>query len=136
MSPVLFCTIIALGVINLISLAIMLVSPIDTTEEGFIDTLIYRRIFNRLKNTNTLGKTLLCIIVTPFTIVAQLIIFAFFILVAIGYYAVFGLAYIFAIDKTEVKYKFLSREFIDWLDERNKRREAKKNTQNKKENKK
>lgn len=136
MSPVLFCTIIALGVINLISLAIMLVSPIDTTEEGFIDTLIYRRIFNRLKNTNTLGKTLLCIIVTPFTIVAQLIIFAFFILVAIGYYAVFGLAYIFAIDKTEVKYKFLSREFIDWLDERNKRRKAKKNTQNKKENKK
>lgn len=136
MSPVLFCTIIALGVINLISLVIMLVSPIDTTEEGFIDTLIYRRIFNRLKNTNTLGKTLLCIIVTPFTIVAQLIIFAFFILVAIGYYAVFGLAYIFAIDKTEVKYKFLSREFIDWLDERNKRRETKKNTQNKKENKK
>lgn len=136
MSPVLFCTIIALGVINLISLVIMLVSPIDTTEEGFIDTLIYRRIFNRLKNTNTLGKTLLCIIVTPFTIVAQLIIFAFFILVAIGYYAVFGLAYIFAIDKTEVKYKFLSREFIDWLDERNKQREAKNNTQNKKENKK
>lgn len=136
MLSTLFYVIIALGVTNLISLVIMLVSPIDTTEEGFIDTLIYRRIFNRLKNTNTLGKTLLCIIVTPFTIVAQLIIFAFFILVAIGYYAVFGLAYIFAIDKTEVKYKFLSREFIDWLDERNKRRKAKKNTQNKKENKK
>lgn len=112
----------------------MLVSPIDTTEEGFIDTLIYRRIFNRLKNTNTLGKTLLCIIVTPFTIVAQLIIFVFFILVAIGYYAVFGLAYVFAIDKNKVKYEFLSSEFIDWLNERNKRREAKKNT--KKENKK
>lgn len=134
MSSVLFCTIIALGVINLISLVIMLVSPIDTTEEGFIDTLIYRRIFNRLKNTNTLGKTLLCIIVTPFTIVAQLIIFVFFILVAIGYYAVFGLAYVFAIDKNKVKYEFLSSEFIDWLNERNKRREAKKNT--KKENKK
>lgn len=134
MSPVLFYTIIALGVINFISLVIMLVSPIDTTEEGFIDTLIYRRIFNRLKNTNTLGKTLLCIIVTPFTIVAQLIIFVFFILVAIGYYAVFGLAYIFAIDKREVKYQFLSTEFIDWLDERNKRREAKNNI--KKENKK
>lgn len=126
MSPVLFCTIIALGVINLISLVIMLVSPIDTTEEELIDTLIYRRIFNRLKNTNTLGKTLLCIIVTPFTIVAQLIIFVFFILVAIGYYAVFGLAYIFAIDKREVKYQFLSTDFIDWLDERNKRRETKK----------
>ena len=133
MSPVLFCTIIALGVINLISLVIMLVSPIDTTEEELIDTLIYRRIFNRLKNTNTLGKTLLCIIVTPFTIVAQLIIFVFFILVAIGYYAVFGLAYVFAIDKNKVKYDFLSREFIDWLDERNKRREAKNNI--KKENK-
>lgn len=126
MSPVLFCTIIALGVINLISLVIMLVSPIDTTEEELIDTLIYRRIFNRLKNTNKLGKTLLCIIVTPFTIVAQLIIFVFFILVAIGYYAVFGLAYVFAIDKNKVKYDFLSREFIDWLDERNKRRETKK----------
>lgn len=126
MSPVLFCTIIALGVINLISLVIMLVSPIDTTEEELIDTLIYRRIFNRLKNTNKLGKTLLCIIVTPFTIVAQLIIFVFFILVAIGYYAVFGLAYIFAIDKREVKYQFLSTDFIDWLDERNKRRETKK----------
>ena len=127
MSSVLFCTIIALGVINFISLVIMLVSPIDTTEEGFIDTLIYRRIFNRLKNTNTLGKTLLCIIVTPFTIVAQLIIFVFFILVAIGYYAVFGLAYIFAIDKREVKYQFLSTEFIDWLDEHNKRRRVKNN---------
>ena len=126
MSPVLFCTIIALGVINFISLIIMLVSPIDTTEEGFIDTLIYRRIFNRLKNTNKLGKTLLCIIVTPFTVVAQLIIFVFFILVAICYYIVFGLAYVFAIDKNEVKYKFLSKEFLDWLDERNKRREAKK----------
>ena len=136
MSSVLFCTIIALGVINLISLVIMLVSPIDTTEEGFIDTLIYRRIFNRLKNTNTLGKTLLCIIITPFTIVAQLIILVFFILVAIGYYAVFGLAYVFAIDKNKVKYEFLSSEFIDWLNERNKRREAKKNTPNKKENKK
>lgn len=134
MSSVLFCTIIALGVINFISLVIMLVSPIDTTEEGFIDTLIYRRIFNRLKNTNTLGKTLLCIIVTPFTIVAQLIIFVFFILVAIGYYAVFGLAYIFAIDKREVKYQFLSTEFIDWLDEHNKRRRVKNNI--KKENKK
>lgn len=134
MSPVLFYTIIALGVINFISLVIMLVSPIDTTEEGFIDTLIYRRIFNRLKNTNTLGKTLLCIIVTPFTIVAQLIIFVFFILVAIGYYAVFGLAYIFAIDKREVKYQFLSTEFIDWLDEHNKRRRVKNNI--KKENKK
>lgn len=133
MSPVLFCTIIALGVINLISLVIMLVSPIDTTEEELIDTLIYRRIFNRLKNTNKLGKTLLCIIVTPFTIVAQLIIFVFFILVAIGYYAVFGLAYVFAIDKREVKYQFLSTDFIDWLDERNKRREAKNNI--KKENK-
>lgn len=126
MSPVLFCTIIALGVINLISLVIMLVSPIDTTEEELIDTLIYRRIFNRLKNTNTLGKTLLCIIVTPFTIVAQLIILVFFMLVAIGYYAVFGLAYVFAIDKREVKYQFLSTDFIDWLDERNKRRETKK----------
>lgn len=134
MSSVLFCTIIALGVINFISLVIMLVSPIDTTEEGFIDTLIYRRIFNRLKNTNTLGKTLLCIIVTPFTIVAQLIIFVFFILVAIGYYTVFGLAYIFAIDKREVKYQFLSTEFIDWLDEHNKRRRVKNNI--KKENKK
>lgn len=132
MSSVLFCTIIALGVINFISLVIMLVSPIDTTEEGFIDTLIYRRIFNRLKNTNTLGKTLLCIIVTPFTIVAQLIIFVFFILVAIGYYTVFGLAYIFAIDKREVKYQFLSTEFIDWLDEHNKRRRVKNNI--KKEN--
>lgn len=134
MLSTLFYVIIALGVTNLISLAIMLVSPIDTTEEGFIDTLIYRRIFNRLKNTNMLGKTLLCIIVTPFTIVAQLIIFVFFILVAIGYYAVFGLAYVFAIDKNKVKYEFLSSEFIDWLNERNKRREAKKNT--KKENKK
>lgn len=134
MSSVLFCMIIALGVINLISLVIMLVSPLDTTEEGFIDTLIYRRIFNRLKNTNKLGKTLLCIIITPFTIVAQLIILVFFILVAIGYYAVFGLAYVFAIDKNKVKYEFLSSEFIDWLNERNKRREAKKNT--KKENKK
>lgn len=134
MPSTLFYVIIALGVTNLISLVIMLVSPIDTTEEGFIDTLIYRRIFNRLKNTNTLGKTLLCIIVTPFTIVAQLIIFVFFILVAIGYYAVFGLAYVFAIDKNKVKYEFLSSEFIDWLNERNKRREAKKNT--KKENKK
>lgn len=134
MSSTLFYVIIALGVTNLISLVIMLVSPIYTTEEGFIDTLIYRRIFNRLKNTNTLGKTLLCIIVTPFTIVAQLIIFVFFILVAIGYYAVFGLAYVFAIDKNKVKYEFLSSEFIDWLNERNKRREAKKNT--KKENKK
>lgn len=134
MPSTLFYVIIALGVTNLISLVIMLVSPIDTTEEGFIDTLIYRRIFNRLKNTNMLGKTLLCIIVTPFTIVAQLIIFVFFILVAIGYYAVFGLAYVFAIDKNKVKYEFLSSEFIDWLNERNKRREAKKNT--KKENKK
>lgn len=134
MSSTLFYVIIALGVTNLISLVIMLVSPIDTTEEGFIDTLIYRRIFNRLKNTNTLGKTLLCIIITPFTIVAQLIILVFFILVAIGYYAVFGLAYVFAIDKNKVKYEFLSSEFIDWLNERNKRREAKKNT--KKENKK
>lgn len=134
MSPVLFYTIITLGVINFISLVIMLVSPINTTEEGFIDTLIYRRIFNRLKNTNMLGKTLLCIIVTPFTIVAQLIIFVFFILVAIGYYTVFGLAYIFAIDKREVKYQFLSTEFIDWLDEHNKRRRVKNNI--KKENKK
>ena len=134
MLSTLFYVIIALGVTNLISLVIMLVSPIDTTEEGFIDTLIYRRIFNRLKNTNTLGKTLLCIIVTPFTIVAQLIILVFFILVAIGYYAVFGLAYVFAIDKNKVKYEFLSSEFIDWLNERNKRREAKKNI--KKENKK
>lgn len=134
MSSTLFYVIIALGVINLISLVIMLVSPIDTTEEGFIDTLIYRRIFNRLKNTNKLGKTLLCIIVTPFTIVAQLIILVFFILVAIGYYAVFGLAYVFAIDKNKVKYEFLSSEFIDWLNERNKRREVKKNI--KKENKK
>lgn len=134
MLSTLFYVIIALGVTNLISLVIMLVSPIDTTEEGFIDTLIYRRIFNRLKNTNTLGKTLLCIIVTPFTIVAQLIILVFFMLVAIGYYAVFGLAYVFAIDKNKVKYEFLSSEFIDWLNERNKRREAKKNT--KKENKK
>ena len=136
MLSTLFYVIIALGVTNLISLVIMLVSPIDTTEEGFIDTLIYRRIFNRLKNTNTLGKTLLCIIITPFTIVAQLIILVFFILVAIGYYAVFGLAYVFAIDKNKVKYEFLSSEFIDWLNERNKRREAKKNTPNKKENKK
>lgn len=134
MSSTLFYVIIALGVINLISLVFMLVSPIDTTEEGFIDTLIYRRIFNRLKNTNALGKTLLCIIITPFTIVAQLIILVFFILVAIGYYAVFGLAYVFAIDKNKVKYEFLSSEFIDWLNERNKRREANKNT--KKENKK
>lgn len=134
MSLTLFYVIIALGVINLISLVIMLVSPLDTTEEGFIDTLIYRRIFNRLKNTNKLGKTLLCIIVTPFTIVAQLIILVFFILVAIGYYAVFGLAYVFAIDKNKVKYEFLSSEFIDWLNERNKRREVKKNI--KKENKK
>lgn len=134
MPSTLFYVIIALGVTNLISLVIMLVSPIDTTEEGFIDTLIYRRIFNRLKNTNKLGKTLLCIIITPFTIVAQLIILVFFILVAIGYYAVFGLAYVFAIDKNKVKYEFLSSEFIDWLNERNKRREAKKNT--KKENKK
>lgn len=134
MSSTLFYIMVALGIINLISLVIMLVSPLDPTEEGFIDTLIYRRIFNRLKNTNTLGKTLLCIIVTPFTIVAQLIILVFFILVAIGYYAVFGLAYIFAIDKREVKYQFLSMEFIDWLDEHSKRHEAKKNTQNKKEN--
>lgn len=134
MSSTLFYVIIALGVINLISLVIMLVSPLDTTEEGFIDTLIYRRIFNRLKNTNKLGKTLLCIIITPFTIVAQLIILVFFILVAIGYYAVFGLAYVFAIDKNKVKYEFLSSEFIDWLNERNKRREVKKNI--KKENKK
>ncbi len=126
MSPVLLCTIIALGAINFISLIIMLVSPIDITEEGFIDTLIYRRIFNRLKNTNKLGKILLCIAVMPFTIVAQLVILIFFILVAICYYIIFGLAYTFAIDKNEVKYKFLSKEFIDWLDERNKRREAKK----------
>lgn len=134
MSSTLFYIIIALGVTNLISLVFMLVSPIETYGEGFIDTLIYRRIFNRLKNTNKLGKTLLCIIITPFTIVAQLIILIFFILVAIGYYAVFGLAYVFAIDKNKVKYEFLSSEFIDWLNERNKRREAKKNT--KKENKK
>ena len=134
MSSTLFYIIIALGVTNLISLVFMLVSPIETYGEGFIDTLIYRRIFNRLKNTNKLGKTLLCIIITPFTIVAQLIILVFFILVAIGYYAVFGLAYVFAIDKNKVKYEFLSSEFIDWLNERNKRREAKKNT--KKENKK
>lgn len=134
MSSTLFYVIIALGVTNLISLVIMLVSPIETYGEGFIDTLIYRRIFNRLKNTNKLGKTLLCIIITPITIVAQLIILVFFILVAIGYYAVFGLAYVFAIDKNKVKYEFLSSEFIDWLNERNKRREAKKNT--KKENKK
>lgn len=134
MSSTLFYIIIALGVTNLISLVFMLASPIETYGEGFIDTLIYRRIFNRLKNTNKLGKTLLCIIITPFTIVAQLIILVFFILVAIGYYAVFGLAYVFAIDKNKVKYEFLSSEFIDWLNERNKRREAKKNT--KKENKK
>lgn len=134
MSSTLFYIIIALGVTNLISLVFMLASPIETYGEGFIDTLIYRRIFNRLKNTNKLGKTLLCIIITPFTIVAQLIFLVFFILVAIGYYAVFGLAYVFAIDKNKVKYEFLSSEFIDWLNERNKRREAKKNT--KKENKK
>lgn len=134
MSSTLFYIIIALGVTNLISLVFMLASPIETYGEGFIDTLIYRRIFNRLKNTNKLGKTLLCIIITPFTIVAQLIILVFFILVAIGYYAVFGLAYVFAIDKNKVKYEFLSSEFIDWLNERNKHREAKKNT--KKENKK
>lgn len=133
MSSTLFYIIIALGVINLISLIFMLVSP-DTTEEELIDALIYRRIFNRLKNTNKLGKILLCIIITPFTIVAQLIILVFFILAAIVYYAMFGLAYVFAIDKNKVRYEFLSSEFIDWLGERNKRREAKKNT--KKENKK
>lgn len=126
MSDTMFSLIVALGVINVLALFYMIFSPFRS--ENLLDTLIYLRIF-KLKNVNIAGKTLLVILATPISLVAQLFIIVCILIIILGYYVGFALAYIFAVDRQAVVNKWLDPEFIHYLRDKFKtKRNENKNT--------
>lgn len=109
MSNTLVYIIVILGVINFVMLI-----PIKFTcmcTESILSTSIYYRVWH-IENLNILGKILLTIIIIPFTILAELLIWFVTIGYVITYYIFFRICWLFAVDRNDVVWEWLGYEYI------------------------
>lgn len=108
MSDTLVYIIVILGVINLFIL-LFTILPYRTDSMLFLSS--YYRLWH-IKNLNILGKVLLTIIITPFTILAELLIWCVIIGYSIAFYICFRICWLFAVDRNDVVCEWLGNKYI------------------------
>lgn len=109
MSNTLVYIIVILGVINLLMTVTMAFTL--PSAESILSVSLYYRVWH-IENLNILGKILLTIIIIPFTILAELLIWCVLIGFIIVYYIFFRLCWLFAVDRNEVVWEWLGYEYI------------------------
>lgn len=108
MSNTLIYIIVILGIINLLVLVPMTFT--FQSAESILSVSIYYRVWH-IENLNILGKVLLTIIIIPFTILAELLIWCVLIGFTIIYYIFFRVCWLFAVDRDTVVWEWLGYEY-------------------------
>lgn len=109
MSDTLVYIIVILGVINLLMLVPMIFTFQST--ESILSMSSYYRVWH-IENLNILGKVLLTIIIIPFTILAELLMWCVLIGFIIIYYIFFRVCWLFAVDRDTVVWEWLGCEYV------------------------
>lgn len=108
MSDTLIYIIVVLGVINFFPLVFTIHIPEHT--DNILSVSLYYRVWH-IENLNILGKILLTIIIIPFTILAELLIWFVIIGYIIIYYIFFRVCWLFAVDRDDVVWEWLGYEY-------------------------
>lgn len=111
MSDILVDILVILGVINFFQLVFTIHIPKSTDNDSMLYVSSYYRVWH-IENLNILGKVLLTIIITPFTILAELLIWCVIIGYSITFYIGFRICWLFAVDRNAVVWEWLGYEYI------------------------
>lgn len=109
MSYILKYIIIILEVINFFPLVFALSIPKHT--DDILSVSSYYRVWH-IENLNILGKVLLTIIIIPFTILAELLIWFVIIGYILTYYIFFRVCWLFAVNRDDVVWEWLGYEYL------------------------
>ena len=109
MSDALVYIIVTLGAINLFPLVFSLQIP--RHNDSMLSASSYYKVWH-IENLNILGKVLLTIIITPFTILAELLIWCVIIGYSIAFYIGFRICWLFAVDRDDVVWEWLGYDYI------------------------
>lgn len=109
MSDTLVYIIVTLGAINLFPLVFSLQIP--RHNDSMLSASSYYRVWH-IENLNILGKVLLTIIIIPFTILAELLIWFVIIGYILTYYIFFRVCWLFAVNRDDVVWEWLGYDYI------------------------
>lgn len=109
MSDILVYIIVILGVINLLMIVPMTFTL--SSVKSILSVSLYYRVWH-IENLNILGKILLTVFMTPFTILSELLILLVIILFYAAHYISFRVCWLFAIDRDDTISEWLGDEYI------------------------